>query len=109
MTIKHYVKSDGNGGVTINKNLVFFLTFILTILLAVVAYASRAGGINSDVENLKDAIEKNIEMHDELNKVTSDLRVDMETNIATTTTEIITIKDDISEIKDDIKLLLRKP
>lgn len=109
MTIKHYIKSDGNGGVTINKNLITFLTFVMLVLMATIAFASRAGGAKRDIENLKISVDKNLEMYDKLDKTTSNLKIDMEANIAGTKVEITTIKDDISEIKSDIKLLLGKP
>lgn len=103
-TQKMLVKTDGNGGITINKALLGLLTFILLVVTTIVSLVAFSAGISSDlkhtqekVNNCDDKIQLAISRLDEAEKSISSVDADMDN-----------IKENLKEIRSDIKLLLQK-
>jgi len=89
---KHYLRSDGDGGLNISHS-VAIISIIIMLLLAIIPAAVAWGVIQAKVDNYQD-----VEIKTDINRE----------NIAVITERVTNINDDVSEIKDDVKLIIEK-
>lgn len=90
-----YMKSDGNGGITVSKATIALLVILFTIIGAVFTTAMQYGQFKSDIAGVQDDLA-------EMRPVVSENH----DAVAQIPIELDNIKSDISEIKSDIKDVL---
>lgn len=99
---KHYLRSDGNGGLNISHS-VAIISLIIMILLAIIPAAVAWGVLSARVDNYYDLEQYQKETIDDLEQ---EVGINKE-DIAVVETQITNLKDDITEIKGDVKTLIK--
>ena len=98
------MKSDGNGGIIINKGVMALITLIIILATTFASVVAFSAGVRSEVQHNTQRIDINIEG-------ISDVEQEAEANkesMGKVETNINNMKEDISEIKADVKLLIKQ-
>ena len=101
---KHYMRSDGNGGVNISNSVLALCGFILILLTALASVSVAYGNIRTDVDNIVSREQGNkLQWKEAINKI-DDININEKKH------DIILriIEEDIGEIKIDIKEIKNK-
>jgi peptidoglycan hydrolase CwlO-like protein len=104
---KHYIKSDGNGGVNIGKGTLAIIGTFMMILQFVIATVSYQVTTKVQVDNIKSQLEE----HNHIQQAyTLAMNAKVEAccqDNAVLTSKVDRIEQDIKEIKGDVKSIAR--
>lgn len=101
---KMYVKSDGNGGITMSKGLIALVTLLLIVSTTFASVVAFSVGVRGDVDINREKVSECQQGIDGLHGRVGE----NEKDIRETQTQITDMKDDLAEIKSDIKQLLKQ-
>jgi len=105
--IKHYIKSDGNGGIAIGKYTMALLMLVVVIVCASVPFVFGYGQVNNRISNLEKVWDEASITHPAYVEKTDDRIRALEAQSAVILQKLEMIESDIKEIKTDIKDIKR--
>jgi len=97
--MKHYLQTDGNGGVTISKSMVAFLLLVIAIISGITQVVVQSTTVKAAVKHIEENVLDNEVEIDNLSKENNQIRTDFERSLV----KIDGMADDVKEIKQDIK------
>ena len=56
--VKHYIGSDGNGGVKISNSMIMLFALIISMIIGISSVVAYAAGTRGDVKNLQSDVDK---------------------------------------------------
>lgn len=103
MAEKHYLRSDGNGGVNISMSMIALSSLVILILGTLGSSVYAYGTLNSKVDNINKFIDDNYQKRIDWGSSLEGRVNNCEQNYAVISSKLDTIQRDIIEVKTDVK------